>query len=95
MISKLLFISAVIGFGVHEKKHEEEEKETYDLENEDDAYIYDRSHGDDDIRKRKRNALEWLEYEFPILSPHHNNKEGDLHAIDAGHMVDEAFRLSF
>lgn len=97
MLSKL-FVFSIAGssaFTGHNRTHEEEDKEAYDLDDEDNAYIYDRSHGDDDIHKRKKNALEWLEYEFPILSPHHKHQDGDLHAIDQDHMVDEAFRLSF
>jgi hypothetical protein len=99
MFSKLfllsLGVSSIDGFGLWWNKNEEKEKEKYDLDHEDGAYIYDRSHGDDDVHKRKKDALEWLQWEFPFLKPNHNSKEGDLHAIDKDHLVDEAFRLSF
>ena len=95
MISKLCFISlAQAGFG-YRKNHTEDAKIKYDPDNEDAAYIYDRSHGDDDVHRRKRTILEWLEWEFPSLNPHHDSDPNDLHAIDKDHLVDEAFRLSF
>ena len=48
----------------------------------DDAYICDRSHGDDDIRCRRRDMLEWIWKEDPELLPNHNIDENDLHHID-------------
>lgn len=73
MINKLLLFSSVQAYHLWWKKDEEESKIKYDPAHEDKAYIYDRSHGDEDIRMRKKNALEWLEMWMPWLYPHHDS----------------------
>ena len=82
MISKLCFLSSAAAWFGHKKNNTEDANIIYDPEHEDGAYIYDRSHGDDDVHRRKKNALEWLEWEFPWLKPHHDSDSSDLHAID-------------
>jgi len=65
---------------LHPDKNETHEQ--YDPDNEDPAYIYDRSHGDDDIRKRKKDMLEWIWTERPDWLPNHQVDDDDLHHID-------------